>query len=733
MSAGCPGLLDVFAPTQDPGTQPLKTEEGSEYCGRGRELVKIIRLLNDGRSEQPILISGKAGVGKTSLLKGAVVHWLSLLPETGGLGLDSIIYTVVSGKECLGSPEAFFRACFREQLSRKESALGRIRSSSLTFGDGLSSVARSVVEDCPGVNRLIIGIDDFDVLLRDAKTSVKHDILTFLFEGEFGAPVKIIATIDAGCLAECGKVDVLRKAMNEGSFLMIPEPTSHDLKRLIQQPPKWIERRPVFELSENQRDAVLNNIKGKDAALVWLGLIFSDLAHARASRVGKESDYVGSVSGLDDPFELRMEFLRGVLEIPVRPVLARIFEKLIMIDDQGGVRSMPCCMSAWDGDQVVRTAITILAEDRIGLLELSNDADPLVSLAGDGLTLAWPGLIEWLALRDKGLHFAETLKYSAERWGAANCSGSLRWRDELLTGVRSVLEETGLLGELEGDPLVSDYLTPEADYLLAEVECSHTGPSRREAIGLRLAELNDDRDGIGLSEDVPRCAWETIPGGRVVVDGREELEVQPFLMAVFPVTRLQFCKFVEAEDGFSSMKWWSGLEKGPVDSLWMEPPVNYPVTRVSWFDAVAFCRWLSAKCGFEVRLPDEWEWQWAAQSARSDFVYPWGSDWSEGCANTDESGIGRATAVGLYPSGQSLQRVQDLAGNTWEWCRNSFLEHSRPGPVSVGSRVIKGGSWRVNRGFARADFRLDALAEDRFSGISFRVVRSLDGSANDLV
>ena len=151
---------------------------------------------------------------------------------------------------------------------------------------------------------------------------------------------------------------------------------------------------------------------------------------------------------------------------------------------------------------------------------------------------------------------------------------------------------------------------------------------------------------------------------------------------------------------------------------------NYPATHVSWFDAVAFSRWLSARLGYPVRLPDEWEWQWAAQSARPGFIYPWGRDWRADHANTEECGLGRGTAVGLYPLGRTTQGVYDLAGNTWEWCRNRYDKPAIQGEDPRGPRTLRGGSWRVNRGFARADFRLDGLPDDRMSGAGFRLVTS---------
>jgi formylglycine-generating enzyme required for sulfatase activity len=145
---------------------------------------------------------------------------------------------------------------------------------------------------------------------------------------------------------------------------------------------------------------------------------------------------------------------------------------------------------------------------------------------------------------------------------------------------------------------------------------------------------------------------------------------------------------------------------------------------VSWFDATAFCRWLSARLGAEVRLPDEWEWQWAAQSARPEYAYPWGPEWRDGLANTYESGIGRTTAVGMHPGGRSLQGVYDLAGNVWEWCRNQYENPGDTDPGGDGSRVLRGGSWNDGRDSARAGNRDDYHPDGRVDDLGFRVVCS---------
>jgi formylglycine-generating enzyme required for sulfatase activity len=80
--------------------------------------------------------------------------------------------------------------------------------------------------------------------------------------------------------------------------------------------------------------------------------------------------------------------------------------------------------------------------------------------------------------------------------------------------------------------------------------------------------------------------------------------------------------------------------------------------------------------------------------------------------------------VGAYPQGDSLQKVSDLAGNVWEWCRNKYQEPEVTAPGGEESRVLRGGSWDYFQDDARADLRSFNLPDYRVSLIGFRVVCS---------
>lgn len=151
---------------------------------------------------------------------------------------------------------------------------------------------------------------------------------------------------------------------------------------------------------------------------------------------------------------------------------------------------------------------------------------------------------------------------------------------------------------------------------------------------------------------------------------------------------------------------------------------------MSWFDAVAFCRWLSRRLSFIVRLPDEWEWQQAATGGNPDTIFPWGPGWDvkqePWRANTFESGLGQPTAVGMYPAGVSPTGALDMAGTVWEWCLNKFKipEVTDSAAQDLDDRVLRGGSWDLNLSNARSANRGRDFPSVRYFNLGFRVVCS---------
>ncbi|MBO0615011.1 SUMF1/EgtB/PvdO family nonheme iron enzyme [Thiothrix fructosivorans] len=215
-------------------------------------------------------------------------------------------------------------------------------------------------------------------------------------------------------------------------------------------------------------------------------------------------------------------------------------------------------------------------------------------------------------------------------------------------------------------------------------------PHARAAIGTALASVDmhgrplDQRKGVGLdAKGLPDIDW-------VAIDG--------YKMSRYPVTNAQFQAFV-ADAGYETDEWWEGLQRSESkpDHYWKES--NHPVEGVSWYDAMAFCRWLSTATGQEIRLPTEQEWEKAA-CGTDGREYPWGKDYKTGYANINETygetgiyNLQKTSAVGIYPQGQSPYGLMDMSGNVWEWCLNKYKESQVTLDLSGCVRVVRGGAW----------------------------------------
>ena len=123
-----------------------------------------------------------------------------------------------------------------------------------------------------------------------------------------------------------------------------------------------------------------------------------------------------------------------------------------------------------------------------------------------------------------------------------------------------------------------------------------------------------------------------------------------------------------------------------------------PVVGVSWYEAHAYCQWLSAMTGRVYRLPSEAEWEKAARGDGQ--LFPWGDTFDVTRCNSRASAIQHTLPVGHYsPTGDSPCGCADMAGNVSEWTASRFLPYpykphdGRNDPSGEVERVTRGGSW----------------------------------------
>lgn len=187
-------------------------------------------------------------------------------------------------------------------------------------------------------------------------------------------------------------------------------------------------------------------------------------------------------------------------------------------------------------------------------------------------------------------------------------------------------------------------------------------------------------------------------------------------------------------------EWYPSGKRYREPGYWNDTRFNnpaQPVVGVTWFEARAYCNWLTANAadGLVYRLPTEAEFEAAARGKKGR-QFPYGNKFDSSRCNTFESHIRRTTPVGVFdnatPDGRG-EGAFDLSGNAYTWTLSIFDQEKFPYPyrsddgreyieaTSV-NRVLRGGSWLNGQDFARAVCRYYYLPALRLNYIGFRLV-----------
>lgn len=244
---------------------------------------------------------------------------------------------------------------------------------------------------------------------------------------------------------------------------------------------------------------------------------------------------------------------------------------------------------------------------------------------------------------------------------------------------------------------------------------------------------------VNRNEDI------SIPGGSFMLGAERKNEfifdnekwahavkVAPFKIAKFAVSNEQYLEFVE-DDGYKKEKYWSDeawrwrqiknlqhpvyWKKDSNDNwyiktfdVWESLRPSHAVMHVSWYEAVAFCKWSNR------RLPTEAEWEFAAASnpnvAKDNhyekIINPDGID-----ANLDCTNLGTVN-VAAFPKSDNAFGCRQMFGNVWEWTSSTFKpypgfspdwysEYSRP--LFEQTKVLRGGAWTTRSRMLRNTLR----------------------------
>lgn len=302
-----------------------------------------------------------------------------------------------------------------------------------------------------------------------------------------------------------------------------------------------------------------------------------------------------------------------------------------------------------------------------------------------------------------------------------------------------------------GALIVSDF--PEAcegftnrikNLMLEIVTQGNMTASERVKAGQVLSRLGDTRDLTALA---------FVPAGNFTMGSTSHANSQPlktiatssFRIGFHPVVNKDYLEFTQD----TQREWLSPDSADPERQ-------NAPATDITWHDARAYCTWLTNRWHSDgiitleeqVRLPSEPEWERAARGDQKSTggdrpAYPWDTTWQDGAANSEETGLNRTCAVGLFPKGRSPYGCYDMAGHVWEWCTTLWGEDmttpSFPYPWKDDDRedldapeqvrrVLRGGCFSSPKIKANCTYRGSLEPSGFWRGNGFRIVVCKVGS-----
>ena len=207
------------------------------------------------------------------------------------------------------------------------------------------------------------------------------------------------------------------------------------------------------------------------------------------------------------------------------------------------------------------------------------------------------------------------------------------------------------------------------------------------------------------------------------------LTLPPFRAALAPVSNAEYDRFLQLTDTEAPPFW--------TDPRFAHP--DQPVVGVSWFDAVAYARWLSDATGLPLRLPSEAEWEFAAIGAAAS---PHGQapDWPWGDGDPDDHAplafVAQAVAPHVpQPACANGYGLRCMAENVHEWCADAYRRrYDLPAPLEAGPagevdpaqrRASRGGSWRHRIKFTRVSARSSLPPGFRYNDYGFRLYASI--------
>jgi formylglycine-generating enzyme required for sulfatase activity len=226
-------------------------------------------------------------------------------------------------------------------------------------------------------------------------------------------------------------------------------------------------------------------------------------------------------------------------------------------------------------------------------------------------------------------------------------------------------------------------------------------------------------------------------------------------MAEMEITNEQFRTiFPDHDSRFHDQQWKDHVNEGYPANL-----PQQPVIRVSWNEAMEFCKKLSEKTGLAITLPTERQWEWACRAGtNTPFWYGGFNTDFAAFENMSDYQMNKMAVSGVDPQPMGKNNpwykyftwhpkderfddgnmltiapgfykpnpwgIYDMHGNVSEWTRCDYLPYPTRETNQTGGakKVVRGGSWIDHPKTSTSYFRKSYLPWQKVYNVGFRVI-----------
>jgi hypothetical protein len=691
-----------------PGLVPFTAEDAPIFFGRGQETDALVKQVLKSRF---VAVVGASGSGKSSLVGAGLVPQLRANVIEGSK--DWIIARFTPGNE----PFTALANALIDHVPALHVAdpmdypakLKKLVSNLQDDPDFLPLMLTHALKGEKAWAEVVLFIDQFEELFTvgAAQAQAFARVMQKVAASE---RLRTLVTIRADFAHEAIAIPEFSELFRDG-FFALAIPRRDALRQMIERPAE----RAGLTVDTGLVERMLDDTGNEPGNLALLAYMLDELYRLCAVDGQLTQAAYDALGGVQGAIGKRSESVYTGLDEAAKNALPTVFRELVEVDERGTATRRRALLARVTGDAATKALVETLTRARLLVQNTDHDGNPVVEVAHEALLRNWERLTTWITDSRDDLSLLRQVRNAAGEWERKGKLNFYLWSHERLVPVYEMFNRL----DPHIDEIMQEFTLPESKRLLNELEVIDTSHQRRAQIGERLAAIGDPRSGVGLDKNgLPDIEWCMVS---------DSLQEYPFLMAKYPITYLQYKVFVDYDNGYSNDKWWDGLGRETSHGLQNTPINNAPADNVSWYDATAYCRWLSQQSDFMSHIYKKFNLNHSTYCVRLMtmreylFVikhrYTWGDEWDNRYANTGSSGLMRTVAVGMYPASTSHEGVADLIGNVSVWCvkdDDSTAEELR--------KPVSGGNWYFGSQLAQRGSIMHFYPSDRTNTIGMRLV-----------